>query len=97
MSGLGRPAYALFETDAIQPVTPITVWWHVAGDGRFRVTLVGPADRMEHPVDARPGVLEGWDRPGEPWVVQIVFPTAGCWRVYFTRGSDVGDLWVDVS
>jgi hypothetical protein len=93
----GKPAYALFATDTIEPLTPIAVWWRIPGDGRFRVTLVSSDGRIESADSMRPGLLEGWERPGEPWVGQIVFPSAGCWRVYFVRGRDRGDLWVDVA
>lgn len=93
----GKPVYALFATGAIQPVTPTTVWWSVTGNGPFRITLVGPGGRIERVADVRPGVLDGWDRPGEPWVARLLFPTGGCWRLYFTRGKIAGDLWVEVA
>ena len=93
----GHPVWALFATDAIQPVTALTVWWHVAGNGGFHITLVGPQGRLVTPLTPRPGTTGGWDRPGEPWVGKITFPETGCWRVAFVRGSDRGDLWVVVT
>jgi hypothetical protein len=93
----GLPVYALFASPGIQPLTTLAVWWHVPGDGPFRITLVGPNDRIEQVEDTRPGVLAGWDRPGEPWEAHLAFPSEGCWRVYFMRGRVAGDLWVNVA
>jgi hypothetical protein len=96
VSESGRDVYALFATDAIQPITTTIVWWRVSGDGAFRLTLVGPDGRIVKLANLHPGQLPGWDRPGEPWVGSINFPSAGCWRVYFLRGRVGGDLWVEV-
>jgi len=96
VTSTGQPVWALFATESIQPDTPVTVWWRVAGNGALKITLVGPEERVVPVGGARPGQLPGWEQPGEPWVSELVFPEAGCWRLYFARGSRDGDLWVQV-
>jgi hypothetical protein len=96
-SSNGKPLWALFEVeDSIPPGQLVTVWWRVGGDHALRLTLVGDDDRMEQVSGARPGPLEGWERPGEPWVSEISFPQPGCWRIYIRRGGLAGDVFVQV-
>jgi hypothetical protein len=97
-SSNGKPVWALFQVeDTIPPGQLVTVWWRVGGDHALRLTLVGDDDRMESVSGARPGPLEGWDRPGEPWVSEISFPQPGCWRIYIQRGALAGDVFVEVT
>jgi hypothetical protein len=90
--------WAMFETQgAVRSRVSLQVWWHVPGDGPLKLTLVGPGNRIEPTTGRRPAVLEGWDRPGEPWVSRITFPEAGCWRVVSERTDHVGEIWIEVA
>lgn len=88
----------MFDTrDVVRAGQATTVWWRVPGDHALRLTLVGPGDRVVAVSGARPEPLQGWDRPGEPWVSELTFPQPGCWMVHVQRGGRRGDLWLQVS
>ena len=90
--------WALFETDApIRAGSNLQVWWHVPGDGSLKLTLVGPGNDVASATNRHPAVLEGWDRPGEPWVSRINFPEPGCWRVVSERVDHLGEIWIQVA
>ena len=95
----GGSLYALFA--GVEDLTAggqITTYWRLGGDRALRITMIGPDDRIEHASAVRPGAPAfTWDRPGEPWSSELVFPQPGCWRLYVQRGALDGDLWVRVT
>jgi hypothetical protein len=94
----GEAIWALFQTnDGVHAGHPIKVYWRIAGNHALRITLIGEQDELVYFNNAHPEPLAGWTRPGEPWVSDITFPQPGCWRIFVERGSQMGDLWMQVS
>jgi hypothetical protein len=94
----GQAVWALFQTqEDVHAGRATTVYWRIGGNHALRITLIGAGDRLIQITGAHPQPLSGWVRPGEPWVSTLNFPQPGCWRVFVERGSQNGDLWLQVS
>ena len=95
----GGTVYALFAgVDALTIGSQITTYWRLGGDRALRITMIGPDDRIVHASAVRPGIPAfAWNRPGEPWSSELLFPQPGCWRLYVQRGALDGDVWVRVT
>lgn len=55
-------------------------------DGTQIVPSWGPND---HGTDD-----SNYGRPGNEWGMAFTFPTAGCWNIHFTRGTETADVWL---
>lgn len=73
--------------------------WRATGSGAFQVVASGPGDARLLPVngpDAHPGG-SNWQRPGDEWGTNFIFPTPGCWQLQVTRGTDLhASIWLNI-
>ncbi len=73
--------------------------WRATGSGAFQVVASGPDDARLLPVngpDPHPGG-SNWQRPGDEWGTNFIFPTQGCWQLQVTRGTDlIASVWLSV-
>ncbi len=73
--------------------------WRATASGAFRVYASGPGDARLLPVsgpDPHPGG-SNWQRPGDEWQTNFIFPTPGCWQLQVTRGNDLhASIWLNV-
>jgi hypothetical protein len=73
--------------------------WRATGSGAFQVVASGPDDTRLLPVngpDPHPGG-SNWQRPGDEWQTNFIFPTPGCWQVQVTRGANLtASVWLSV-
>jgi len=77
--------------------TPIV--WRATGLGAFQVYASGPGNARLLPVngpDPHPGG-SNWQRPGNEWGTNFIFPTPGCWQLQATRGTALtASIWLNV-
>jgi hypothetical protein len=73
--------------------------WRATGSGEFQVYASGPDNARLLPVngpDPHPGG-SNWQRPGDEWQTDFIFPTPGCWQLQVTRGADLhASVWLSV-
>ncbi|HKW22288.1 MAG TPA: hypothetical protein VJO13_12975 [Ktedonobacterales bacterium] len=73
--------------------------WRATGSGAFQVVASGPGDARLLPVngpDPHPGG-SNWQRPGDEWQTNFIFPTPGCWQLQVTRGTDLhASIWLNI-
>jgi hypothetical protein len=84
-------------TSSAHSATPIV--WRVTGSGAFQVYASGPGNARLLPAngpDPHPGG-SNWQRPGNEWGTNFIFPTPGCWQLQATRGTALtASIWLDV-
>ena len=77
----------------IRAATEIALPWHMAGGVTAPLTVYG-----QHPDGSRldPRSIDAINQ--DDYLVKILFPKAGCWRLHSERanGKLSGDLWLDV-
>jgi hypothetical protein len=75
------------------------ILWRATGSGAFQVYASGPGTARLLPIngpDPHPGG-SNWQRPGDEWQTNFIFPTPGCWQVQVTRGADLhASIWLSV-
>ncbi len=73
--------------------------WRATGSGAFQVYASGPDNARLLPVngpDPHPGG-SNWQRPGDEWQTNFIFPTLGCWQLQVTRGTDLyASIWLNI-
>jgi hypothetical protein len=73
--------------------------WRATGSGAFQVVASGPNAARLLPVnspDPHPGG-SNWQRPGDEWGTNFIFPTPGCWQLQVTRGTNlIASVWLSV-
>jgi len=73
--------------------------WRATGSGAFQVVASGLDDARLLPVngpDAHPGG-SNWQRSGDEWGTNFIFPAPGCWQLQVTRGTDLhASIWLSV-
>ena len=84
-------------TSSVNSATLIV--WRATGSGAFQVYASGPGNARLLPVngpDPHPGG-SNWQRPGDEWQTNFIFPTPGCWQLQATRGTDLhASIWLSV-
>jgi hypothetical protein len=76
----------------------IRVIWRMTGSGEFSASATGPDGMVVKPVrNPQPYESSNWNRPGELWGTDWVFPAGGCWTVNAKRTSGSGYLVVRVA
>ena len=58
----------------------VMIMWRATGSGAFRVVASGPGSANLMPAngpDLQPGG-DKWQRPGDEWITNFLFPQAGC-------------------
>ena len=73
--------------------------WRATGSGPFQVVASGPGNARLLPVNGPDPHPEGsnWQRPGDEWGTNFIFPTPGCWQLQVTRGTDLtASIWLSV-
>lgn len=73
--------------------------WRATGSGAFQVVASGPGDARLLPAngpDPHPGG-SNWQRPGDEWSTNFIFPSPGCWQLQVTRGTGlIASVWLSV-
>lgn len=85
-------------TSSVNSATPIV--WRATGSGAFQVYASGPGNARLLPAYGPNPHPEGsnWQRPGDEWQTNFIFPTPGCWQLQVTRGADLhASIWLNVS
>ena len=74
--------------------------WRVTGSGAFQVVANGPGSASLLPANGpvpHPGG-SNWQRPGDEWDTNFLFPQPGCWQLQVTRGASLtASVWLIVA
>ena len=83
-------------TSSVNSATLIV--WRATGSGAFQVYASGPGNARLLPADGPdPHLGSNWQRPGDEWQTNFIFPTPGCWQLQVTRGADLhANIWLNV-
>lgn len=71
--------------------------WRMTGSGNLQLVARGPGGQIVRPTDFIPHDGSNWQRPGEEWGSEFIFPVPGCWNIHATRGNLSGDIWFMVA
>lgn len=89
----------LLSSQRISVNSATLIVWRATGSGAFQVVASGPDDTRLLPVngpDLHPGG-SNWQRPGDEWQTNFIFPTPGCWQLQVTRGTGlIASVWLSV-
>lgn len=93
--------WALLLTDPpLSAHSAALIMWRATGSGAFHVIATGPGVVHLEPVNGpylQPGG-DRWQRPGDEWITNFIFPEAGCWQLQATRGTSLAaNIWLEVS
>lgn len=73
-----------------------SIIWRMTGAGPLQVVALGPAGQQLGPTLLYETGGSPWQRPGDEWVSNFVFPSSGCWQMRATRGNAIGSMWLAV-
>jgi hypothetical protein len=88
----------VFQPMPIRANQAVKIVWRMTGTAGLTLTAQSAAGKTIAPMQGPQAHLgSNWDRPGDEWGTEFVFPQPGCWRVHATRATTAGDVWFQVA
>jgi hypothetical protein len=76
----------------------VKIVWRMTGSGDLRATATGPSGQpIKTAWGPDPHASSNYNRPGDEWGVGYLFTDPGCWHLRLSRGTAVGDVWLQVA
>lgn len=75
----------------------VKIVWRSTGEGSFTIEA---DDQDGVPIEPKWGPdvhgSSNWERPGQEWGTEWIFPSTGCWTFDVTRGDNAAEMVVEV-